>query len=158
MYIVMSTIKNLEILAEILESSELEKLETLAFLHQKQSSIEFTVRSLEEDILTVETEQGETTGNYANFKTLIKRTGEVFNKFLPAGIQLHVIPDEFTPSPAIVVTPEWISNKMLEKDIRIKKIAFDTGLSRKDIAGWVSGERNMSQIVKAMFYFYFNQL
>ena len=118
----MSVIKNLEILSELLEASELEKLDALAYLHQKQSNIEFTVRSLDEDILTVETEQGETGGNYANFKTLIKRTGEVFNKFLPAGIQLHVIPEEFTESPAMVVSPEWIKTKMLEREIKVKQI------------------------------------
>lgn len=151
----MSTIKNLEILSEILDHHDLEKLDTLAFLHEKQSSIQFTIRSLEDDILTVETEQGETAGVYANFKTLIKRTGEVFNKFLPAGVQLHVIPEEFISSPAMVVTAEWINKKMLEKDIRIKKIAFDTGLPRKDIAAWVTGEKSMSQVVKAMFYYYF---
>jgi hypothetical protein len=154
----MSTIKNLEILSEVLEHHDLEKLDAMAFLHERQSSIQFTIRSLEDDILTVETEQGETAGVYANFKTLIKRTGEVFNKFLPTGIQLHVIPEEFITSPAMVVTAEWISNKMQEKDVRIKKIAFDTGLSRKNISDWVTGERNMSQIVKAMFYYYFNRL
>jgi hypothetical protein len=154
----MSTIKNLELLADILDANELEKLDTLAFLHQKQSNIEFTVRSLEDDILTVEAEQGKTSGKYANFKTLIKRAGEVFNKSLPSGVQLHVIPQEYMESPAMVVSPEWIARKMVEKEVRIKQIAFDTGIERKDISDWISGERSMSQIVKAMFYFYFNGL
>ena len=154
----MSAIKNLEQLSELLEAAELDKLDALAFLHQKQSNIEFTIRSFEDDILTVEAEQGKTSGNYANFKTLIKRAGEVFNKFLPPGVQLHVIPQEYLVSPALVVTPDWITQKMVEKEVRIKQIAFDTGLDRKDVSDWVTGEKGMSQIVKAMFYFYFNGL
>jgi hypothetical protein len=58
----------------------------------------------------------------------------------------------------MVVTPGWIDRKMVEKEVRIKQIAFDTGLDRKDISGWVTGERNMSQIVKAMFFYYFKSL
>lgn len=111
---------------------------------------------LEEQTITVETEQGKTSGNYANFRTLTKRTNEVFGKMLPSGYSLDVIPIEYAESPATAVTPEWINRKMLEKGVRIKQIAFDTGIDRKDISGWVTGERSMSQIVKAMFYFYFN--
>ncbi|WP_207426731.1 XRE family transcriptional regulator [Pedobacter sp. SYSU D00535] len=154
----MSTIKNLEMLADVLEEQELQKLDAAASLHKRQSNLEFTLVSLEDNTLTVETEQGKTTGNYANYKTLIKRTGEVFDKILPNSIKLQVLPKEFVESPAMVVTPDWIDKKMQEKEVRIKQIAFDTGLDRKDISGWITGERNMSQIVKAMFYFYFKSL
>lgn len=65
---------------------------------------------------------------------------------------------EFEESPATVVTPAWIDKRMIEKEVRIKQIAFDTGVDRKGISGWVTGERTMSQIVKSMFYFYFKSL
>jgi hypothetical protein len=154
----MSNIKNLDILSTALDETAIKELDAAAAVHLKQSSIEFTILSLENNTLTVDTEQGKTSGNYANFKTLIKRTGEVFNKYLPSGYQLHVNAKEFEESPAMIVNPAWIDRKMQEKEVRIKQIAFDTGLDRKDISGWVTGERTMSQIVKAMFYFYFKSL
>ena len=154
----MTTIKNLEKLAELLGPEDLQKLDAAAVVHKKQNNIEFTVGELEGTTLNVETEQGKTSGRYANYKTLIKRTSEVFDKYLPSGYKLQVEAREFAESPAMVVSPEWINKKMLEKEVRIKQIAFDTGLDRKDISGWVTGERSMSQIVKAMFYFYFKSL
>ncbi|RZM23844.1 MAG: XRE family transcriptional regulator, partial [Pedobacter sp.] len=33
-------------------------------------------------------------------------------------------------------------------------IAFDTGIDRETIADWVTGKRQMSQLVKAMLFFY----
>lgn len=151
----MTVIKNIEILTNILSQTEFDNLDAAAEVHFKQSTIEFTIISLQDNILTVETEQGKTSGNYANFKTLIKRTGEVFNKYLSGGITLQVNAKEFAESPATTVNYAWINKKMLEKEVRIKQIAFDTGIDRKDISGWVTGERSMSQLVKAMFYYYF---
>lgn len=46
---------------------------------------------------------------------------------------------------------------MNEKGIRIKQIAFDTGIDRESISDWVTEKRNMSQIVKAMFYYYLSK-
>jgi hypothetical protein len=154
----MGNIKNLELLSEALDQATLQNLDAAALTHLKQSNIEFTVVSLEEKTVTVDAEQGKTSGNYANHRTLIKRAGEVFDKYLPSGYSLLVNPREYEESPAMVVTPAWIDRKMIEKEVRIKQIAFDTGLDRKDISGWVTGERNMSQIVKAMFFFYFKSL
>jgi hypothetical protein len=154
----MSTIKNLDILSGLFTEEILQKLDAAAEIHLKQSNIEFTVISLEGKVVTVDTEQGKTSGNYANFRTLIKRAKEVFDKFLPPGYELLVNPQVFAESAATTVTPAWIDRQMLEKEVRIKQIAFDTGLDRGDISGWVTGERNMSQIVKAMFYFYFKSL
>ena len=154
----MSHIKNLDKLAELLTKDELDRLESSARVHARQSNIQFTIESLVDNILTIETEQGKTSGNYANFRTLIKRTSDVFEKFLPGDFKLNVNPKEYVESPSAVVTPEWIDQQMRQKEVRIKQIAFDTGIDRKDISGWVTGERSMSQIVKAMFFFYFRSL
>jgi hypothetical protein len=155
---IMELIKNSDLLRGILDDTAIKELNGAAAVHLKHSNIEFTVVGIEDDVLKVSTEQGKTNGKYANHKTLIKRTGEVFDKYLPSGYKLSVEPTEFEESPAMVVTAQWLDRKMLEKEVRIKQIAFDTGLDRKDIAGWVSGERTMSQIVKAMFFFYFKSL
>jgi len=46
---------------------------------------------------------------------------------------------------------------MLQKGVRIKQIAFDTGVDRESVSEWVTGKRSMSQIVKALFYYYLSK-
>jgi hypothetical protein len=154
----MSIIINIEKLQDFIDETGLEKLDAGAAVHKKQSNIEFNVLAVEDNVLTVATEQGKTgSGKYANLKTLIKRTHEVFDNFLPPSFKLEVQPTEYLESPAATVTPNWISKKMLEKDIRVKQIAFDTGIDRADLTAWINGVKPMGQIVKAMFYYYFNR-
>lgn len=86
----MSNIKNLSIISDLLTEPELKELDNAAAVHLKQSNIEFTIVSFENNVLIIETEQGKTSGNYANYKTLVKRTGEVFQKLLPSSCRLEV--------------------------------------------------------------------
>lgn len=150
----MSTIAGIEKLSEQLSEEQINKLNKAAQRHQKESSITFTVKYADEHVTEIECRQEENkSGNYATEATLIKRTQELFSKFL-AQSQLVILPVTFRPSPASAVNPAWLDQKMNEKGIRIKQIAFDTGIDRESIADWVTGKRNMSQIVKAMFYYY----
>jgi hypothetical protein len=154
----MSNIINIEKLQDIIDETAMAKLDAGAAVHKKQSNIEFNIISVEDKVLTVATEQGKTgSGKYANLKMLIKRTHEVFDNFLPSSYKLEVLPTEYLESPAATVTPNWINKKMLEKEVRIKQIAFDTGIDRTDLTAWINGLKPMSQIVKAMFYYYFNR-
>jgi len=154
----MSTILNIEKLQDIIDETAMARLEAGALVHKKQSNIEFNIVTVEGNVLAVATEQGKTSsGKYANLKTLIKRTHEVFDNFLPPSFKLEVQPTEYLESPAATVTPDWINKKMLEKEIRIKQIAFDTGIDRSDLSAWINGQRAMGQIVKAMFYYYFSR-
>ncbi|MFD2288035.1 XRE family transcriptional regulator [Pedobacter petrophilus] len=153
----MSNIENLAKLENIIPEEKMLKLETAAERHKAQSNISFTVDSISDEILEVSTVQNETpSGKYASESTLVKRTEDVFSKILPE-FKLVVSAQTHLPSPAIVVTSSWIDKKMLEKGVRIKQIAFDTGLDRESISDWVTGKRSMSQLVKAMFYFYFSK-
>ena len=54
----------------------------------------------------------------------------------------------------MVVTPGWIDRKMVEKEVRIKQIAFDTGLDRKDISGWVTGEKYVADCKGNVFFLF----
>lgn len=154
----MSTILNIETLQDIIDETAMARLDAGALVHKKQSNIEFNILTVEGNVLTVATEQGKTSsGKYANLKTLIKRAHEVFDNFLPPSFKLEVQPTEYLESPAATVTPDWINKKMLEREIRIKQIAFDTGIDRTDLSAWITGQRAMGQIVKAMFYYYFNR-
>lgn len=154
----MSNIINIEKLQDLIDDTGMAKLDAAAGMHKKQSNIEFNILAVEDNVLTVATEQGKTgSGKYANLKTLIKRTHEVFDNYLPPSFKLEVQPAEYLESPAATVTPDWIGKKMLEKEVRVKQIAFDTGIDRTDLTAWINGVKPMSQIVKAMFYYYFNR-
>src|SRR4051812_29709917 len=102
----MSTIINIEKLQDIIDETGMAKLDAGAAVHKKQSNIEFTILTVEENVLTVATEQGKTgSGKYANLKTLTKRTHEVFDNYLPPSYKLEVQPTEYLESPAATVTP-----------------------------------------------------
>lgn len=153
----MSSIQNIDLLAEHLNSEQILKLDKAAARHQEQSNTNFNIRSISEKILEVESSQGETTsGKYATEATLVNRTKDLFAKYLPA-YQINVIAETFQPSPASLVNVAWIEKMMQEKGIRIKQIAFDTGIDREAVSDWVTGKRAMSQIVKALLYYYLNR-
>lgn len=153
----MSVITGIDQLSSLLTVEQLEQLDQAAAVHQVQSNIEFTISKVAEDGVHIETTQSETRSRkYANEATLLKRTREVFDKLLP-NLNLHVEAFPHLPSPTSVVNPAWLETRMKEKGVRIKQIAFDTGVDRESIADWVSGKRSMSQIVKAMLYFYLSK-
>lgn len=153
----MPIIAGLEKLNNLLEADQLNALDKSAEIHKSQSNIQFTIKALVDNKLLLEASQSETRSKkYATEATLIKRAHEVFDKWFPA-IELDIEPTTFGLTPTSVVTPLWLEKKMKEKDVRIKQIAFDTGVDRESIADWVSGKRSMSQIVKAMFYFYLSK-
>jgi len=146
---------NLDKLTQHLSAEQITKLGKAAERHQRESSIIFTIKYADEHITEIECRQEENkSGNYATEAALVKRTQELFTRFLLQS-QLVILPVTFRPSLASAVTPTWLEQKMNEKGIRIKQIAFDTGIDRESISDWVIGKRNMSQIVKAMFYYYF---
>ena len=150
----MNIIKGIEKLNEKIDEKQINGLSRAAERHQKESSIAFSIRYADDQVIEIESRQEENrSGKYATEASLIKRTQELFGKVL-SGFELVILPVTYAPSPASVVTPVWLDRKMQEKGVRIKQIAFDTGIDRESISDWVMGKRKMSQIVKAMFYFY----
>lgn len=153
----MTVIKNLNALDKILTSQQLEQLDAAAMPHISQSNISFEIIILEGENVKIEvTQDKKSSGKYATEATLVKRAHEVFDRSL-SSFSLEISTVTALPSPVSTVNTEWLEKKMLEKGIRIKQIAFDTGIDRESIADWVGGKRSMGQTVKAMFYFYFNR-
>lgn len=150
----MSIIIGIDQLKTNSNAEQLEQLETAAGIHKSQSNIEFSILKVEGNTVHLESAQSETrSGKYATEAALLKKTHEVFDKWLP-GYTLQVNLSPYLASPTSVVNPAWLDKKMLEKGVRIKQIAFETGVDRASVADWIAGKRGMSQIVKAMFYFY----
>lgn len=153
----MSTIQGIEKLGEYLSEEQITKIENAAARHKEQSNINFKIVSVQDQVIEIETIQTETpSGKYATEATLVKRTEDLFRKIMP-DFKVVVSTETFMPSPASVVNVAWIDKKMQEKGKRIKQIAFETGIDRESISDWVTGKRSMSQIVKAMFYFYLSR-
>ena len=153
----MNSISGIEKLAGMLSQAAIEKLEKAAQRHVSSANMTFTLLLATEATLEIEVTQAETkSGNYATEATLISRTQELFGNFFPK-VKLNIFPVTYAPSLASVVTTAWLETKMQQKGVRIKQIAFDTGVDRESISDWVTGKRSMSQIVKAMFYFYLSK-
>lgn len=153
----MSTIQNINYLEPLLSVEQLIALDKAAAYHAEQSNINFKITSTSDQTLQVETTQGETSsGKYASEQTLAKRTEDLFKKSMPE-FKIVVSPSTLRPSLANLVNVPWIERKMLEKGLRIKQMAFETGIDRESISDWVTGKRSMSRIVKAMFYFYLSK-
>ncbi len=53
-----------------------------------------------------------------------------------------------------IITPDYLKKELQRRSIRIKDVQIATGLETSSISAWVNGIRPMSNIVKAMFYFY----
>jgi hypothetical protein len=153
----MSIIIGIDKLNEQLTAEQKEQILNAAAIHKTQSNIEFAILKVEDEVIHIESTQSETrSGKYATEATLLKKTHEVFDKSL-RGKELQIQLFPHLPSLTSVVNPVWLEKKMKEKGVRIKQIAFETGVDRDSIADWVSGKRSMSQIVKAMFYFYLSK-
>lgn len=151
------SIQNIDYLGSLLNADELNSLKKAAERHSQQSNIDFKIVSVDDKIAEIETSQGETaSGKYATQQVLLKRTAELFKKRLP-GLELQITANAVLPSPADVVDVSWIDQKMQEKGLRIKQIAFETGIDRESISDWVTGKKAMGKTVKAMFYFYLSR-
>lgn len=153
----MNTIKNLSRISDHLQPDNLHKLEQGANLHLRHSNIEFKILSADDHEIIIRTVQGKhMSKNYATADKLIRVTKDLFQQFF-SGFDIKVQPIPFAGEIVDVVSPEWLQDKMLKKGIKITDIVTDTGIDRTNISAWVNDKRPMSQIVKAMFYFYFTR-
>ena len=148
------SIQNIHYLNSLLSGEQITTLEKAAERHSKQSNMDFKILSVDGNVIHVETGQGETaSGKYATQQVLVKRTKELLEKPLPR-FEIQVTANAALPAPADVVNVSWIDKKMQQQGLRIKQIAFETGIDRESISDWVIGKMTIEKNVKAMFYFY----
>lgn len=151
----MATLKNIHKLEGLLSKEDRKKLEYGAKLHKRHSRIEFKVKSLEDDKIIIHTTQGKSPAeNYADKKRLIKRTREMFGRFITdKHIIVHATP--YKKPPPDEVTPKWVQKHMLEQGVKLVDLVDKTGIHKSTLSTLVNGKRPMSQPVKAMFYYFF---
>lgn len=146
-------IKNIHLIQN-LSDLDIQKLAYGALQHQKLSRITFKIVSIDETAIKIQTIQGKSPqNNETDEKTLIERTKELFSRFFP-DLKVIVNAVVFHPGPVEIVTPAFIRTLMTYLKVKVKDIVKDTDIDKTNVSAWVNGTRDMSQPVKAMFYYY----
>ncbi len=148
-------VKNIHLLN--LTNGDRESLEFGAKLHKRHSGLTFKIVSATEERTTIRAVQNKNASEkYLDKNSLIEKTRTFFNSFSDKvkfeNIIVHPVPYE---DHAInIITPDYLKKELQKRGIRIKDVQIATGLETSSISAWVNGVRPMSNIVKAMFYFY----
>jgi len=150
----MTDIKNIHLVND-LEPDVIEKMNYAAVMHRKHSRITFKIveYSATEIIIRVVQDKNPN-GNQFEQKRLIEIVHETFDQFFP-GRKIKVHPIPYSESPVDQVDSKWIEEKMLATGTKLKDIAKDTGLNKTQLSALVNGQKPLSQVTKALFYYYF---
>ena len=149
----MAEIKNVHLMEDI-PSAELEKLEKGALMHRQYSGITFKVMEYDSKKAVIQVAQAKHVNeNYFDKKRLIEITHETFDKFL--GRKIHVQPIPYAPSPVEKVDSNWVRKKMLDNGIKLKDMVGETGLNKTQLSPLINDSKPLSQVTKAMLYYYF---
>lgn len=151
----MNNIKNLFKIKDLLSPEQVEKLEAGAHLYRRHTNIEIKVISVSDSELVVRITQGKNlAGKYLTAKELRDRAKDLFAVFFP-NLAIHVHAVEYKEPVVSAVDHKWVNEQMKQLGIRAKDIVDDTGIIKTSISAWLSGNKPMSQIAKAFFYYYF---
>lgn len=150
-----NNIKNLHLVNDILSEKDLEMMEHAGQEHLRFSNITFKVIEISDTKVVIRAVQGRSSsGIYFDAKRLIEIVHETFDRFF-TGRKVQVNPVPYEKSPAGDIDAAWINKKMETTGIRLKEIAADTGLNYTRLSVLINGERPLSQVSKALFWFYF---
>lgn len=149
------SIKNIELLALAPES--LQVLEHRAALHSRYSAIDFKVLEVKESlrgVVVIRIRQGKShTANYFDAKRLAEIVHETFDDLFPPGTQIQCRPLPYRPSPPDVVDAAWLQQHRGQTPI--KTIAHDLGIDPNNVSSYFSGNKPLSGVMRAAFYWYF---
>ena len=152
-HLTMATIKNIHLLP--LVDKDREKLEAGAKLHLRMSNIQFKILEVTPKSLIIQVTQGKhLSKNYADKKTLVIRTHELFDRVFPDK-KIHPQAIAYEPNPVSQIDSKWVKDKMQILHLAVTDIVHDTGIDKTNISAWANGTRPMSQPVKGLFYYYF---
>lgn len=150
-----TTIENLDKLSYLSENQKA-ILERQAAAHLRYSNISFKIMTWYSDLLIVQTSQGKhISENYADEKRLIELTQEMFNTVL-YGRTLRVGAKPFIHSPSDVVSVGWIKDSMSQNELKASDLEILLGIDKSTLSLYLTGKRELSRGVKAMFFYFFN--
>jgi hypothetical protein len=151
----MAILKNVHLLSDALKPGDIDKMEHAAVEHLRHGNITFKIVDLLPKKVIIQAVQGKNAaGVYYSQKRLIEIVHETFDRFFKdRAMNVHAVP--YLESPANKVDAEWINNQMLATGTKLKDIAADTGIDYTQLSSAAGGDRNLSQPMKALFWYYF---
>lgn len=146
-------VKNAELLG--LTAAQLDTLQQRAELHRRYSSIDFKVIEARPDAVVIRIRQTASHAqNYFDTKRLVEILKETFGD-LVSGRKIEPRPYTFRPAAPDVVDAAWLQRQRGQTPI--KEIAKDLGMDPNLVSGYIAGNRPLSGVVRAMFYYYFTK-
>lgn len=144
-------VKNVELLE--LSPEQLELLERRAALHLRYSNLDFKVLEVRPDAVVLRIRQGRSHAeNYFDVKRLIGIGHETFDDVI-GGRRIESRPIPYRPSPPDVVDAAWLQQRRGQTPI--KSIAHELGVDANNVSSYFSGNKPLSGVTRAMFYWYF---
>ncbi len=129
-------------------------MEHAALVHRQFNNITFKILEVEKKKITIQVTQDKNEKeNYFPAKRLIEIVHETYDRFFK-GWKVMVHPKAYIKSPVEQVDHAWVNKLMLEKGVKLKEIAKDTGISPAQLSVIINGGV-ISQPMKALFYYYF---
>ncbi len=148
-------IKNIRLLS-FLDEDQVMKLEHVALQHQRFSHISFKIEIMTDTQVTVTITQQKSTHQHPT-KRLVEITNELFLSFIgERRLIVGAIP--YVPSPVEIVTSEWIKQQMSRYRVALKQLAIDTGINKSSLSSVITGDKPLSDPMRAMFFYYFKNL
>ena len=145
--------KNIDILP--LDPAAKKRLAAFANEYRKMARIYIEVVSFMNGRLIVRAEQKEAVNERILTKTeLSERVREMFAGEIPADWTLTVSAVNFDRRDIAAVDADWITGNMQRLGLRAKDIVNHMGLDKSEASLILAGERNLSKLGKAAFYYF----
>lgn len=151
----MAEIKNLHLLAHF-TNEQITNLEIRALRHRRHANVYFKILKADAEAITVGIRQEKNRGEAGmlSVKGLVAMVSELLaGYYSSSSITAQAVP--LIPRPVEAVTPHWVQDRMQQTGTRLNTLASDTGLDKSSLSAIISGIRPMSNITRAMFFFYF---
>lgn len=148
------TVKNIHRITDQIPESDLKKLEQSAYNYARHTQLYFKIAYVDDEKIIVQAKQEKTSsGEYFTKESIKDRATNVFRDIFPDH-EIAIRPSPYQHPPVDVVNPDWIRRQMSRKKVSSKQIREFTGIDKGTISNWISGNRNMSQAARAMFYLF----
>ncbi|MBP7398199.1 MAG: hypothetical protein KA954_01340 [Chitinophagales bacterium] len=149
-----TTIKNIRSLPDLSEK-DFEMMEHAARQHKQFANINFRFIKCEGDVINIEISQEKNpAGHHPDRKRMIEIVHETFDRFF-VGKTIHVGAIPYSEPACNIVDSKWIQKKMLDTSTRLNHIAIDTGMDKPNLSLIINGRKEITQPLKAFFYYYF---
>lgn len=96
-------------------------------------------------------------GKYLSVEELRERAREVFN-MLPEGMRLHVHARTFAAYGIDEVDIDYITEQMEKLNLKQADLVDYLNINKSTISSWLSGSKELTNIHKAMFFYFFKYL